>query len=96
MALNGQLKKVVDAWPVLAAVGLLMAALLTVYAKGFVGEVAESGLGKTQTIIDMNKEIAANTDDIENHDDDVARIEKKIGDLEAKIDRLIEIMLTAE
>jgi len=89
-----QLQQVIDAWPVLAVVGVMMVALLTAYAKGFVVDVVEDDLATTPVIIDMNKEIAANTENIDDHDDDVERLANKIDSLEGKIDRLIEIMLT--
>ena len=89
-----RLKQVTDAWPVLVVAGGMMVALLTVYAKGFVGDVVEEDLGKVQVIIDMNKEITANTENIEDHDDDVDELKDEIRALGVKIDRLIEIMLT--
>lgn len=89
-----KLQQIIDAWPVLAAVGVLMVALLTAYAKGFVGDVVEEDLGTVQVIIDMNKEITANTENIEDHDDDVDELKDEIRALGVKIDRLIEIMLT--
>ena len=89
-----RLKQVTDAWPVLAVAGAMMVALLVGYAKGFVGDVVEEDLGKTQVIIDINKVIAANTENIEDHDDDVEELKDEIRALGVKIDRLIEIMLT--
>ena len=89
-----KLKQVTDAWPVLVVAGGMMVALLTVYAKGFVGDVVEEDLGKVQVIINMKSDIAANIENIEDHDDDFERLIKKIDSLETKIDRLIEIMLT--
>ena len=91
--MNKQLQQVIDAWPVLAAVGVLV---LIPYLKGLMGDVMTEDVGRTQIIIDMSKEIAANTDNIEDHDDDVARIERKIDDLGRKVDRLVEIMLSAD
>ena len=93
---NKQLNQVIEAWPVLSAAAIVMLILLTAYAKGFVGDVVKDDLATTQTIIDMNKEIAANTDNVGDHDDDVARIEKKIDELGRKVDRLVEIMLTPD
>jgi len=89
-----KLKQVTDAWPVLAVAGTMMVALLTVYAKGFVGDVVEDDLATTPIIIEIDKKIAANTENIDDHDDDVTRLANKIDSLETKIDRLIEIMLT--
>jgi len=89
-----QLQQIIDAWPVLAVVGVMMVALLTAYAKGFVGDVVEDDLATTPVIIEIDKKIAANTENIDDHDDDVTRLANKIDSLETKIDRLIEIMLT--
>jgi len=89
-----RLKQVTDAWPVLAVAGAMMVALLTVYAKGFVGDVVEEDLGKVQVIIDMNTKITANTENVEDHDDDVEELKEEIRALGVKIDRLVEIMLT--
>ena len=89
-----RLKQVTDAWPVLAVAGAMMVALLVGYAKGFVGDVVEEDLGQTQVIIDINTVIAANTENIEDHDDDVDELKDEIRALGVKIDRLIEIMLT--
>jgi len=89
-----QLQQIIDAWPVLAAVGLLMVALLTAYAKGFVGDVVRDDLATTPVIISIDRKIAANTENIEDHDDDVDELKQEIRALGVKIDRLIEIMLT--
>jgi len=89
-----QLQQIIDAWPVLAAVGLLMVALLTAYANQFIGDVVRDDLATTPKIIAMDASIAENKSDIEDHDDDVTRLANKIDSLEGKIDRLIEIMLT--
>ena len=88
------LQQVIDSWPILVMAGVIMVALLTVYAKGFVGDVVEHDLATTPVIIAIDAKIAANTENIEDHDDDVERLANKIDSLEAKIDRLIEIMLT--
>jgi len=89
-----QLQQIIDAWPVLAAVGLLMVALLTAYANQFVGDVVKHDLGTTPVIIAIDRKIAANTENIEDHDDDVEELKDEIRLLGVKIDRLIEIMLT--
>ena len=88
--MNKQLQTLRDNWVLVSAVGILV---LLPYLKGVVGEVMTEDLGTTKTITDMKANIAANTDDIEDHDDDVARIETKIDALGLKMDRLVEIML---
>jgi len=93
---NKQLQQVIDAWPILSAVAVLMVILLAAYAKGFVGDVVIDDVATTPKIIQMDTAIAKNTSDIEDHDDDVARIESKIDDLGKKVDRLVEIMLSAD
>lgn len=92
--MNKQLKQIVDAWPVLAAVGLLMIALLTAYANQFIGDVVKQDLATTPVIIEIDRKIAANTENIDDHDDDVDEIKQEIRALGVKIDRLVEIMLT--
>ena len=91
--MNPKVKQIIDAWPVLTAVALLV---FIPIIKDIVSDVVAEDLGTTQTVVDMNTQIAANTDNIEDHDDDVARIEKKIDALGLKVDRLVEIMLAAD
>jgi len=91
---NKQLKQIIDAWPVLAAVGLLMIALLTAYANQFIGDVVKQDLATTPVIIEIDRKIAANTENIDDHDDDVDELKQEIRALGVKIDRLVEIMLT--
>jgi len=90
---NKQLQQVIDAWPVLTVVGVLV---LLPYLKGVVGQVMTDDVARTPKIIQMDTAIAKNTSDIEDHDDDVARIERKIDDLGRKVDRLVEIMLSQD
>lgn len=89
-----KIKQIIDAWPVLAAVGLLMVALLTAYAKGFVGDVVKQDLATTPIIIEIDRKIAANTENIDDHDEDVDELKGEIRALGVKIDRLVEIMLS--
>ncbi len=96
MTINGQLKKVIDAWPVLAAVGLLMVGLLTVYAKGFVGDVVKDDITTLPKIIAMDNAITANQVLAQAVKDDTEDIIADINKLDAKLDRLIEIMLTED
>ena len=91
--MNKQLQQVIDAWPVLAAVGVLV---LIPYLKGLMGDVITEDVATTPKIIQMDTAIAKNTSDNEDHDDDVARIERKIDDLGRKVDRLVEIMLSQD
>ena len=88
--MNKQVQQVIDSWPILTAVGVLV---LIPYLKGLMGDVVSEDIATTPKVIQMDTAIAKNTSDIENHDDDVARIETKIDVLGTKVDRLVEIML---
>ena len=96
MALNGQLKKVVDAWPILAAVGLLMVALLTAFAEGYIGDVVKQDISTVPKIIAMDAAIRDNQVLAQAVKDDTEDIISDIDKLDAKLDRLIEIMLTED
>lgn len=94
MALNEQLKKVVDAWPILAAVGLLMIALLTAFAEGYIGDVVKQDISTVPKIIAMDTAIRDNHVLAKAVKDDTEGIKNQIDKLDRKLDRLIEIMLT--
>ena len=91
---NGHLKKVIEAWPVLTAVTLIMTGLLTAFAEGYIGDVMEHDIAKTDKIIEMDDKIQANTVVAHSVKGDTEDIKEAQVRLEAKLDRLIEIMLT--
>jgi len=96
MALNGQLQKVVDAWPLLLAVTGIMTVLLTVFAANFIGEVVKEDISTVPKIIQMDNAITANHVLAKAVKDDTEDIKASQVRLEAKVDRLIEIMLTED
>ena len=91
---NGIIKKVVEAWPVLAAAGLLMVALLTAFATTYIEDVVKEDIDTMPKIIAMDKLIQANSVTALAVKGDTEDIKAQITALDAKLDRLIEIMLT--
>ena len=93
---NGQLKKVIEAWPILAAVTLIMTALLTAFAEGYIGDVLRDDITTMPKVISMDAKIQANSVVALAVKEDTEEIKAQIEKLDAKLDRLIEIMLTDE
>lgn len=94
--MNGRLKQVVDAWPILAAFTAIMGILLLAYAKVFIGEIISADIATTPTIIAMDKAIADNKNAAENGSEGIERIEAKLAAMDQKIDNLVTIMLTED
>ena len=93
---NGHLKKVIEAWPILAAVTGIMVVLLTAFAEGYIGDVVKQDIATIPKVIEMDKAIQANSVIALSVKDDTEDIKRQIELLDAKLDRLIEIMLTDE
>jgi uncharacterized membrane protein len=94
--MNKQLEQVVGAWPVIAVIGVMMLALLTAFAEGYIGDVMETDISKTDKIIAMDRSIDANRALVESVNGDIEDIKASQVRLEGKLDRLIEIMLTED
>jgi len=101
---NRQVKQVMDAWPLLLAVVGIMTALLTAYAQIFVSDIVDTKLAAIPAvnisvdpkIASMDLAIAANTLTIASLGTGQQEIKTAINDLEKKLDRTIEIMLTED
>ena len=91
---NGHLKKVIEAWPILAAVTGIMVVLLTAFAEGYIGDVVKQDIATIPKVIEMDKAIQENHVLAEAVKGDTEDIKDQIAALDAKLDRLIEIMLT--
>lgn len=91
---NGHLKKVIEAWPILAAVTGIMAVLLTAFAETYIGDVLKTDITTIPKVIEMDKAIQANSVSAHAVKEDTEDIKAQIAALDTKLDRLIEIMLT--
>jgi len=94
--MNKQLQKVVEAWPVLAAVVLIMVALLSTFAQNFIGDVVKEDISTVPKIISMDNAIRDNQVLAQAVKDDTEDIKASQIRMDAKLDRLIEIMLTED
>lgn len=96
MTMNKQLQQVVDAWPVLSAVTVIVFILLAGFAKTFIVDVVKADISTVPKIISMDTAIMANQVTALAVKEDTEDIKKQISALDAKLTRLIEIMLTED
>jgi len=97
---NGQLKKVLDAWPIFVVIGGLLLGYSELWIDAKIDRklalLPAVNVSRDQKVIDMDKAIAANAMLGTTLKEGQAEIKAAIIALDAKLDRTIEIMLTED